>query len=91
MKPHLTLGLSILIALSLVSFSHAAGYLKFDGVDGESRRSPSAPAPAKELDKSSPKTQETGLLLPAVQKVRSGSSGNQKGNVETEFKVEKGE
>ena len=91
MKSYLALGLSVFFLFSLISLSHAAGYMKFDGVDGEAKNTTRTSAPAKELDKSSPKIQETGLLLPAVQKARPASSGKQKGKVETEWKVEEGE
>ena len=115
---------AIAIATILMSLQvSAASFVKYDGVDGESKdhkpvtkvrqldksstRS-AASQPTKLLDKSSP--QAASLLLPAVQKVRNAASktsmrkvsrkkpkpqvqqsAKRKGNIEYNWKVEKGE
>jgi hypothetical protein len=84
----------------LMSFSSAAfsaGYIKFDGVDGESKSSRSAPA-AETNKIQDNQTKPAALLLPAVQKVReaastdsgSTSGSKKKGKVEASWKVEEG-
>ncbi len=48
---------------------HSAGYLKIEGIDGESKDS-KRPSPSQEIKVQKPKEERAGLLLPAVQKVR---------------------
>ena len=82
----------ILVSCMLsASHSFAAAYIKFDGVDGESKSQP--PSTTRKID-SAPSPQPVALLLPAVQQVREAkaqAAATRRGNVETTWKVEKGE
>ena len=79
----------------------AAGYMKFDGIDGEAKNAPAPNGqPAAAQDRlQQPSGAARGLLLPAVQNAREAPARPQespkakarRGNVETEWKVEKGE
>lgn len=96
-----SLAIASLIIVTAPAFS--AGYIKIDGVEGESH-SP-APAPA-EKRVAKPEEQPTALLLPAVQKAQEPSSAlllpavqkaqepakprPTKGKVEASWKVEEG-
>ena len=88
----LTTFTTLLMSLSTAAFS--AGYIKFDGVDGEAQDS--RPAPSAETKKIQPEQHKpAALLLPAVQKVREAatrpsSSSPKKGKVEATWKVEEG-
>jgi hypothetical protein len=92
-----------LITLCLASSAYSAGYMKIGDIKGESTKETPAPTPTQRVDDGNTTT-ETGLLVPAVQKVRdrpdSGSQetgkdqpapGKKKGNVEYGWKVEEGE
>ncbi len=94
------IGLAAALLLIVTTPVFGAGYMKFDGVDGEARDTQEAPA--RQGVSSGDTERKTGLLLPAVQKARSPSpqrsdSGaapaakGSKGNVEANWKVEKGE
>jgi len=82
-------------ALLMASNAMSAGYIKFEGIDGESKRSESQEtSKVKKAEAAKP----AGLLLPAVQPAREAgrSSSAPKptakgGNAETTWKVEKGE
>jgi hypothetical protein len=81
----------LLLACLVLSPAYGAGYLKLRGIDGTSkdsahRAAPSAPSGIKGADDA----QETGLLLPAVQKAHDARRGKPKGKVEYQWKVEEG-
>lgn len=63
-----------LIALALAlpaGQAAAAGFVKYDGIDGEARQRPTPTKPAGPARlKAEQKGQSTGLLLPAIQKAR---------------------
>ncbi|TQV73599.1 hypothetical protein FLL45_12050 [Aliikangiella marina] len=100
----LTMSVFAFVTIFMGAQASAAAYVKYDGVDGESKDSKPT-SKVRQLDKASPKA--AGLLLPAVQKVRSSTikpskrkvtrkpaksqSGKKKGNVEYVWKVEEGE
>ncbi|MFO7603172.1 MAG: hypothetical protein R6X06_05070 [Gammaproteobacteria bacterium] len=93
MKRTLSHALIITASLVLAAPAYSAGYIKLDGVDGESKpKNQSAPARGiKGNETPKPAT----LLLPAVQKAREGKADNaskakKKGNVEYNWKVEEG-
>lgn len=98
MKRFNALGIMIMAAFFLAGSAHAAGYMKFDGVKGETTKAATEPAPAQRLD-SPTEAQPAALLLPAVQKVQADDAGQdqgdeaarkKKGNVEYGWKVEEG-
>lgn len=94
----------ILLASTVICQSALASgpdyYMEIDSIKGESQR-PDAPQPPNQQLKSNQTSKPVGLLLPAVQSARdpgrsrpekSANSGKAKtGNVETTWKVEKGE
>jgi len=94
-----------LVMVALLAFASpvfAAGFMKYDGVDGESKKTESGPSATQTLD-SGETAKPAGLLLPAVQKVRSSAAksetdkvddddrNSKKGKVEYNWKVEEGE
>ena len=100
MKTRQSASVAAILALGGSLAVQAAGYMKFDGVDGEAK---SAPAPQGQPAAGQQRLQQApqeprGLLLPAVQKAReaparpsASATEKTRGNVETEWKVEKGE
>ena len=58
-------GIIAAVIVTVASSAHSAAYIKFDGVDGESK---SKPTPQQVDSKQKPRP--AALLLPAVQKVR---------------------
>jgi len=91
----LLLGTALTAAATTTS---AAGFMKYDGVDGESKSStrPGNPHAAGQRVQQ-PQAKPRSLLLPAVQKARNApqkpqpAPSNSGGNAETTWKVEKGE
>lgn len=82
---------TLLMSLSSAVFS--AGYIKFDGVDGESKDTRSSSTETKKIQNNQNKP--AALLLPAVQKAREAaarpdSTSPKKGKVEASWKVEEG-
>ena len=67
-KKALITGLLLVIA----GQGHSAGYIKIDGIDGESQDK-ARPTTSKEIKVKKPKEEQAGLLLPAVQKVRASA------------------
>ena len=99
-KQYAGIGLAAALLLVITAPAFGAGYMKYDGVKGES--SETQQAPAGQDVTSGDTEQKTGLLLPAVQKVRSTppqssdrkaapATRGSKGKVEANWKVEKGE
>jgi len=89
-------------ALSLAGLTHGAGYLKIEGIKGESKAAQQeaqpkgTPARKGMQDLKANNDKKAGLLLPAVQSVRepagksSSKAGKSKGKVEATWKVEEG-
>ncbi|WP_145999229.1 hypothetical protein [Oceanicoccus sp. KOV_DT_Chl] len=69
----LTQGIIVAMLMTLASSAHSAGYIKFDGVDGETK---TKPVPQRVDSKNKP--QPASLLLPAVQQVREAASSKPK-------------
>lgn len=70
MKTLITTTLAALLALSILAPSQAAGFIKFDGVDGSCAEAQEAMEDIK-----APETEVAiGLLLPAVQKIREAAT-----------------
>jgi len=100
MKTRQSASVAAVLALGGSLAVQAAGYMKFDGVDGEAKIAPAPqgqPAAGQKRLQQAPEAPR-GLLLPAVQKVREtparpGPSATDKarGKVEPAWKVEKGE
>ncbi|MDT8388639.1 MAG: hypothetical protein RQ736_14125 [Thiogranum sp.] len=89
--PRLITATVTVLLMTLSSGAFSAGYIKFDGVDGESKDT--RPAPGAETKKIQPdQDKPAGLLLPAVQKAREASSSTspEKGKVENTWKIEEG-
>lgn len=82
---------TLLMTLSSTAFS--AGYIKFDGVDGESKNSQATPSSETRAIQNT-QNKPAALLLPAVQKAREAArpstSSPKKGKVEADWKVEEG-
>lgn len=100
MKTLATLTLALLISAVISQTALAAGYMKIGDIKGESQDKASKPTPSRELQNRHKPT-PAGPLLPAEQKPRppmerppapraTDDKGSQSGNVETEWKVEKG-
>ncbi|WP_101758269.1 hypothetical protein [Oceanicoccus sp. KOV_DT_Chl] len=83
---------SSLVLLTIIASQSAfsAGYLKFDGIDGESTEKSGAPSQQTPSAVSSAQKPPSALLLPAVQAAREAAR-TKGGNAETTWKVEKGE
>jgi hypothetical protein len=88
----------ILVLVSLTLFTIAgsafgAAYMKLGDIKGEATaQTEQTPATPQNVD-SNTTEQPTGLLLPAIQNNRATDTAEtkKKGNVETQWKVEKGE
>lgn len=76
------------ITVAVAAPAHSAAYMKFDGVDGDSKsKSTSAPSKLKTSKAPTPGT-------PALKKIKNepkGTDGAKGGKVEFEWKVEEGE
>jgi len=68
-----TFVLSVTLASTLSA--HSAGYVKFEGVDGESKIAPEQPASKKQYQQS---REGRAMLLPAVQAVREAAKTKKK-------------
>ena len=90
---------AVILAMGGSLAVQAAGYMKFDGIDGEAKNAPEEKPATGQKRVQQPPNQSRGLLLPAVQKAREAPARSQepphgkarRGNVEAEWKVEKGE
>ena len=86
--------LTVILAASAIAFSataHAAGYIKFDGVDGEAKSTEWSGANTVFVT-TEDDPQTVGLLLPAVQKVREAARPTRGSRSRTvdEFEIEDG-
>lgn len=103
MHAHKILALVTIILFTVTASALGAAYMKLGDIKGEANaQAEQQPQPSENLD-SGTTQQPTGLLLPAIQKNRAtattdreaaaenDSKNKKKGNIEYQWKVEKGE